>query len=248
MKISHLLLGLFITFNVAAQLRGPDSFRFKFVDPIGHILNPVVNIHSKSLDRNQNGLNVVENEFDFYKNHTQDGDDLIIANRVFLPLVTTIDANLNHKKMRVIIFNYDKMMPEYTKVNIPFKTGTYLYLPDYINGALFKPSLSQLEKIKLVKVSKDFKLIELSKKLNLKTQDSIFKVKNNKNQFISIEKYIKENLSDTSKSYFNNAISPYFINNQVKGYVYLSTQVNSCEYVQFSEELLEKFPFKNLKI
>ncbi|PSG90308.1 hypothetical protein C7H52_03240 [Aurantibacter aestuarii] len=244
MKTTLLFSALLVVLNVSAQLRGPDSFKFRFIDKEELIINPVIRVSSKSLHRTQNGLNFKKDALDFYSHHISKNEHLIIANTVFFPLITCIEARLHKKVMKLIILNFNFMMPEYTNANIIFSEGDYLYIPSYSQGNQIESLSDKAEKIKLIKTSKNFEIFKKVKALNCSTIDTLFQVRDKNNQLILVKNYINTYLNSTTKDQFEDVILPYYLNNDIKGYVYLSTNKNSCEYLQFTEELLKKFSLK----
>ncbi|WP_179021415.1 hypothetical protein [Winogradskyella forsetii] len=239
-RLTFIAILLFTTI-ATAQLRGPDTFKFRFIDIEDNKLKPVIEVTSSGFQRYKESLDLVENEIAFYDNHSKDGYDLIVATSVFLPIITTILATLDDKEMKIIIFNYDIMMPEYTKTTLQFMPGSYLYQPAYVES--HKSVKEKIEVVinsedKLIPVSEDFVTITQVKKLS-KKQKELFQVKDHKNARISLSTYSKRWLSDDAKGKFNDAILPYYINNEPKGYVYLSTKEDDCEYVEFTQELLK---------
>ena len=235
---------LFITVTATAQLRGPDTFTFRFTDRDDNSLKPVIEVTSSGFQRYKESLDLVENEIAFYDNHSNDGYDVIVATRVFLPIITTIVATLDDIQMKIIIFNYDLMMPEYTKTTLQFMPGSFLYQPAYLEskGVKEKMEVAVNSEDKLKPVSESFASIIKAKKLS-KKQKVNFKVKGSRNVRISLATYIKRWLSDTEKGKFNDEILPYFIDNKPKGYVYLSTKEEDCVYVEFTQELLDSLHF-----
>jgi hypothetical protein len=242
MKTILVVIFYVVALNTHAQLRGPDTFRFKFKDSLNTQVEPIVNVHSLSFNLYKNSLEFTKNEFDYYYNHTGFNKHLIVANHVFLPLSTTINAVLSDKTMSIIIFNYNHIMPEFTEIDIEFIEGTFLYVPENTISVT-----SQSDKKPFIKVSDHFMLFKTIQPLGEKLVETDFSIYKSHNSKVTLSHYITNFLSTTEKGKSEDAILPYFENNNPIGYVYLSTNRDRCTYINFSEELLKIYPFKTSK-